>query len=771
MFKEQFEKFVKAEELLLNGNIELALSEINHIEKNFELTTEEVIVSELLTSYILYEQNNFEDGLKVANEALKSSEELESQTLVISSFLAKIKNLLKLKEYDKTAYIIASTEKILNDLPKEKKKYEYFTQQKAILLNYKGMVSQNIGELDLAISYTEESVKLYEKIEEKYGLAEAYINLADLYSIKGELDKSLEHLQNSQEIWDEIGNKRNYAKNLMNIGNIYTDKGDLNKAREFFQQCYELCKEINEKTTIANSLGSIGINHAMRGELDEALEYLQHSLHICEEINDKQILAKNLGSIGIIHHQKGELEQAIDFYEKSLKMNKEIGNIDGTVIFLGNIGEIYRLKGELDKALFYYQQSLQVYERSGGKSIPMALALVNSGLVYQQKGELLKALDYFSQGLEIFKESGNIGRMAEVYFFEISLLVDLNRLEEANKSLAQIQQFKEGEESKYIDQLARISEAIILKTSNRAKNRAKAEDLLSQVLDEEMINYEVSLVALINLSELYITELQLTGDEEVLVEINKLMKKQLELAKEQKSYSLLVETYFLQAQLALIELNIPSAKQLFSQSLLIAEEKNLQRLAMKISSEYDYFFEDMDMWKEFTDKKPPISEKLSHTSLEENIQRMMKKRIIDPPKFIEEKPILLLIVAEEGIPLFSQYFVPEAQFNDLLVGGFLTAINNFMQEAFATKGSIERIKHQDYNLVLQFEESLRFCYVFKGPSYGAMQKLTNFIHEIKTSSNKKLVQALFNKKSSQKIKQPQKTTIEKLAKSIFISEK
>lgn len=767
MFRSQFKSLQEAEQLLFEGKIDLAFLNLKKLQEGIDLSGEEKIAYNLLKSNLFFEQGDYKVSHLLAEESLIASHNFKNTLLIIRSILLKVKNNLKLKEFDVCALLIDQIEQQKMKLDIEEKNNIITIQQNAIILNYKGELSQNKGNLAQAINFAEKSLKLFEKIEHNYGKAEVFTNIAMIYSTKGELDLALDFFQKSLNLWKEMGNKRNLAKNLMNIGNIYTDKGELNQALNYYQQCFEICKEINDKHTLANSLGSIGINHAMKGELDQALGYFKQSLKICEHLQDKQILAKNLGSIGIVHHSKGELIQALDFYQQSLQMNREIGNIDGMVIFLGNIGEILRLKGELDEALSYYQESLEVYQKIGGKSIPMGLVFVNSGLVFQQKGEAKKALEFFSKGLEIFKESGNMRRIAEVYFIRISLMIDIDQIEQARESLTQLQRINEQEENKMIDQLARVSEALLLKINKRAKNRARAEELLLQVLDEEIINYEVFLVALINLSDLYLIELQLTGDEEALQDLKKLMEKQLAIAKEQKSHPLLVETYFLQAQLSLVELDIKKAQQLLNQAQLTAEEKGLKRLAMKISSEYDFYFKEKAMWEEFTDKKPSISERLSHTSLEENILRMIKKRAVETPKFMEEEPVLLLIVAKEGIPLFSQNFGQETQFNDLLVGGFLTAINSFMQEAFATEGSIERIKHQDYTLVLQFKDNLRFCYVFKGPSYGAMNKLSNFIHQLEMPSQDEIVQALTDK-SSQKLKQTFKFTLEKLAKQIFL---
>ncbi|NHJ04317.1 MAG: hypothetical protein EAX90_05810 [Candidatus Heimdallarchaeota archaeon] len=768
MFKSQFEILQEAEELLFEGKIELALLNLNKLNDEKELSEEEKITCKLLESNLLFEQGDYERSKLLAEESLKASYKFENHLLIIQSVLIKVRNNLKLKKFEESISLIKQIEQKKKEIGYKEKNDAISLQHTAAILNCKGEIYQNMGDLKKALNFVKESLNLFEKIDHKYGKAEVLANIAMIYSTKGELDQALDFFQKSLNLWEEIGNKRNFAKNLVNIGNIYTDKGELNQALNYFQKSKEICMQINDKQTLANSLGSIGINHAMKGELDKALAYFKHSLKICEQIKDKQIIAKNLGSVGIIHHSKGELNLALDFYHQSLQMNREIGNIDGVVIFLGNIGEIHRLKGELDEALSHYQESLEVYKRIGGKSIPMALALVNSGLVYQQKGDAKKALEFLRKGLDIFKDSGNTQRIAEVYFFQIPLLIDSGLIEDAGNTLTHLQKINEQEKSKLVDQMARISEALLLKINKRAKNRAKAEELLTQVLEEEVINYEVFLVALINLSELYLIELQLTGDEEVLEELKKLMEKQLTLAKEQKSSSLLVETYFIQAQLALVELDIRKAQNLLNLSQLIAEEKGLKRLAMKISSEYDYYFEEETMWEEFTEEKPSISERLSHTRLEENILRMVKKRAVEPPKFVEEEPILLLIVAEAGIPLFSQNFGPEKHFDDLLLGGFLTAINSFMQEAFATVGSIERIKHQDYTLVLQFKQTLRFCYVFKGPSYGAMNKLSDFIYQLENTTQSTLIQALIDKKSSQKLKQIYKSTLEKLARQIFL---
>ncbi|MCG3217398.1 MAG: hypothetical protein KAR35_00245 [Candidatus Heimdallarchaeota archaeon] len=97
----------------------------------------------------------------------------------------------------------------------------------------------------------------------------------------------------------------------------------------------------------------------------------------------------------------------------------------------------------------------------------------------------------------------------------------------------------------------------------------------------------------------------------------------------------------------------------------------------------------------------------------------------------QEKPVMvLLLVADSGIPVYSKKFVDNDILDELLISGFITAINNVIQEAFSTSGSLESIKHQEYNLIFKPSDSLIFCYIFTGSTRPAINKLGSFMDEV-----------------------------------------
>lgn len=100
----------------------------------------------------------------------------------------------------------------------------------------------------------------------------------------------------------------------------------------------------------------------------------------------------------------------------------------------------------------------------------------------------------------------------------------------------------------------------------------------------------------------------------------------------------------------------------------------------------------------------------------------------------EEEPVVILIMEESGLTLFSCKFRAFDQINDQLIGGLLTAINAFGNEIFKGSGIIDHIAYQDYTLIMRLVDSFTFCYVFKGKSHVvALSKLENFIFQVRNT--------------------------------------
>ncbi|HDZ17032.1 hypothetical protein LCGC14_1931930 [marine sediment metagenome] len=117
---------------------------------------------------------------------------------------------------------------------------------------------------------------------------------------------------------------------------------------------------------------------------------------------------------------------------------------------------------------------------------------------------------------------------------------------------------------------------------------------------------------------------------------------------------------------------------------------------------------------------------------------------MEPLKVIEEEPILLIIMDNSGATYFNHIFIANWDHSDLF-SSFMSAFNTFMDEIFSK--SIDRIRVGENTILINPVESFLACYVIKGQSYPALQKLTRFTEAIR--ENTKVWNAL--KKSTKTI--------------------
>ena len=321
--------------------------------------------------------------------------------------------------WGKLGLAINAWSRILTKSQDEKNK-----EWEAIAIGYMGNVYKIKGELDKALDYFWESLKLSEKLGKKEGIALNFGNIGNVYQIKGELDKALEYLGKALKLSEELGEIEAIASQFGNIGIVYQTKGELDKALDYFWKSLKLNEELSKKEGVALNFGNIGVVYGIKGELDKALDYFWKALELNEELGKKEGIALNFGNIGNVYQIKGELDKALDYFWKALELNEELGAKGGIASQFGNMGVVYLIKGELDKALEYYEKALLIF-RDFGDIIQEARMLMAIGTVFVKRGENEFAIDYYLQAQELAVDSpplfGDISK-------QINKLLDIKNL-------------------------------------------------------------------------------------------------------------------------------------------------------------------------------------------------------------------------------------------------------------------------------------------------------------------------------------------------------
>lgn len=547
-----------------------------------------------------------------------------------------------------------------------------------------------------------------------------------------------------EEIYEE-GQKRN--DNLQSFDGLFfmitglAIAGKFEEAFKLFEEAESLLKHISKlsKEILTQRKARLSVAKAFVGLHGGKVDLVEKSLGWILDSQEKfdksfEIVWANLIMASYLGRVKSKFDLFREHIKKALSLAKEI-KFNHHWIALCQIffGVYYISIGEMDKSLKYHKKGLELFKKIKS-SFNIAILLNNIGNLYGEMGE-------YELAVEHLEESINLLEQIPQRFFSIenpiesliTLAVEHGDNERAQKYFHRLEDIYNQKRDVRIEFLYKFDKALILKTSSRIRDKAKAEELFKELIETDTISFDLIIKAHIHLCDILLTEYRIDNDSEIFAELNHYIAKLLTIAENQHSYLVFCETFMLQAKIALINFDVKSARLFFTQAQKIAESYSMKRLAMKISHEHDDLLKQLKLWEKLKESEAPLTERWKFAGVKDQMEKMVRKRAIEIPKLSDEKPILLLIVSEGGRALFSHSFIEDKSFESHLFGGFLTTIDYFIREMFSE--GLDRAIFGEYTLLMKSIPPFFISYIFKGDSYYALQKINHFIDHIQKEAS------------------------------------
>ncbi|MCG3216485.1 MAG: tetratricopeptide repeat protein [Candidatus Heimdallarchaeota archaeon] len=554
---------------------------------------------------------------------------------------------------------------------------------------------------------------------------------------EGKLTKSLKMLDTIEK--NNKLNKRDYLRSQVFRSEILIKKSNYGESLQKIETTIQKSIELEDNKLILDSLLAKIKTLFLLGELEKADETIQTGFKYSNlKGKKKKEVKKSISTLnyyqGEVYYKRGEIEKALNQYQKTLASFDRIDDQIGVALVKLGIGDIFCYKGEIEQALKNYEYSLGIFDEQGYET-EVVVTLNKISRIYHITGDLEDAIIYYKVALNRAEKTGDTNLASGVLLDLISLLVDGKLMDNAEEHLINLKKIKDEQANLLIDQRYKIAEGIILKNKPRLFHKIRAQENFREITQEDILDNELSILASFYLLESLILELSLSGNIEVLEEANNLLKKLHNNAENQNSYSLLAKTYLLKSKIALLELKVDEAKSHLNTALSISQSKGLTNLAMLISSEHDNLLNQLNQLDNLIANKPSFRERIEVAQIERIFDFMVDYKQLQDSDISPEKPLLVMLVSDEGMTVYANYFDETKQIDDILIGGFLSAINSFSKEVFDVSGSLERIKHHEYTILVKNVDKFLFCYIYEGQSYYAIQKLEDLINWIQKKEN------------------------------------
>jgi len=258
-------------------------------------------------------------------------------------YLINLSQENKIQNFDSTESILLAARTIADSLSQTD------NQIQSLLL---------LGHLYFDNGYFENAQKVFNEVLSKFSNELTYEQLADAYHTLGlnhirfnNYDKSLNLFQDALLLYEKTNNKLGIAKALKDIGAIYYYLGNENSALDYYQKALILYRELNDIDGIARSYNNIGMIFKEKGNVEFALDYLNRSLNIKQEQKNKYGIANTLGNIGDVYIESGQYDKAILYFNQALEIWRQVEYLHGITEVYNYLGEVYIKKREFKKAI------------------------------------------------------------------------------------------------------------------------------------------------------------------------------------------------------------------------------------------------------------------------------------------------------------------------------------------------------------------------------------------------------------------------------------
>jgi len=344
------------------------------------LKTDKADTNQLIHLYELSSEfsksNNYDDGIKYANQAI-----------TFSNVLLDKKN----KSIQKTIKIYTA------------KAYYNLGNINYYKSNYSEAVKNHLA-----------AIKINNEISDKKSVAASYNVIGNTYRSQANYPQALKNHYTSLKIRQEIEDQGGISTSFNNIGIVLEDLGNYSEALKNYFLALKIKEAMDDKAGIATTLNNIGNIYFSQRNYPDALKNYFASLKIQEEINDENGKADSYGNIGNVYYSQSNYPEALKNYFLALKIKEIIGDTEGIAFVYTNIGTVYLQQGNYSEALINQLASLKITTAIGDKFTSCA-SYNNIGSIYLQQKKYAEAEKYYKKATGLAKEIGYKELLKESY--------------------------------------------------------------------------------------------------------------------------------------------------------------------------------------------------------------------------------------------------------------------------------------------------------------------------------------------------------------------
>ncbi len=181
-------------------------------------------------------------------------------------------------------------------------------------------------------------------------IASAYQMLAGTYIADSEIDSALIYLKEGLKISEHITNKKVLPALYTGLAEYMLKVNQYDSALIYYLDALNLYAQEKHSVNMASIYTGVSNVFADQGLADEAKKYIQLSIHINDSLDNNYGLISDYNNLGILLKNNCQYDSAAWYLNKAIYLSGKSGDTFGQIIETYNLGNVYSRMGQYEKA-------------------------------------------------------------------------------------------------------------------------------------------------------------------------------------------------------------------------------------------------------------------------------------------------------------------------------------------------------------------------------------------------------------------------------------
>ncbi len=262
------------------------------------------------------------------------------------------------------------------------------TEAQVAALAGKAFLSSLTGDFESVSKFTEFVLKS-ERVSSPRDIAWALRGKAIFAAWSGgDTQLAITWAERAIAIFETLGEKWHYGMSLFALGDVYLHASkDYAMAEQVHEKSLEVLRRIGDKFGIAHVLLSLGFNYLRQGNYARATELETEALGLLRELGDKAGIGWTLANLHHLARFQGDYARARQFAEERLNLWRNVGFGLQVAWARYDLGRIAILQNNIDTAKSHFRDSLIFFQQNGSVKDKI-LCLVGPAQLFLAQGKL-----------------------------------------------------------------------------------------------------------------------------------------------------------------------------------------------------------------------------------------------------------------------------------------------------------------------------------------------------------------------------------------------